>query len=376
MSAFALPLALMLGCVLLELAALKWWRGQPLPWRDVILNLNSGHVLMWLCRGVEVAGFTWLYAHASLHWVDGWHPVAGWAFAFVAWDLGFYWLHRMHHKLGFLWAIHAVHHEGEHFNLSLGVRNAWLSSLTSLPFFVPLALLGVTPEMFVAVSGLHYSVQFYNHCGLVGRSGVLDRFMVTPANHRVHHGCNPEYIDRNFGGTLLLWDKLFGTYQRALADVPIRYGVHKPTHSDNPFWANVVPALQWLGLRTPHLQRDTRTTPAGWIATGGVLLFGVVIDYVRTDGLWPGHWQAVWFALILLLTLALGGLSDGRGWGRWLWPLLALALPVLMIGICGAGDALSDTLAVALGLHGLACGLWHALRTESPLSSSPHAESR
>lgn len=107
-----------------------------------------------------------------------------------------------------------------------------------------------------------------------------------------------------------------------------------------------------------------------------MLLFGVVIDYVRTDGLWPGHWQAVWFALILLLTLALGGLSDGRGWGRWLWPLLALALPVLMIGICGAGDALSDTLAVALGLHGLACGLWHALRTESPLSSSPHAESR
>lgn len=169
MNAFALPLALMLGCVLLELAALKWWRGQPLPWRDVILNLNSGHVLMWLCRGVEVAGFTWLYSHASLHWADGWHPVAGWAFTFVAWDLGFYWLHRMHHKLGFLWAIHAVHHEGEHFNLSLGVRNAWLSSLTSLPFFVPLALLGVTPEMFVAVSGLHYSVQFYNHCGLVGR---------------------------------------------------------------------------------------------------------------------------------------------------------------------------------------------------------------
>jgi len=152
--------------------------------------------------------------------------------------------------------------------------------------------------------------------------------------------------------------------------------VHKPTHSDNPFWANVVPALQWLGLRTPQLQRDTRATPAGWIATGGVLLFGVVIDYVRTDGLWSGQWQAVWFALILLLTLVLGGLSDGRTWGRWLWPLLALALPVLMIGACGAGDALSDTLAVALGLHGLVCGLWHALRAESPLSSSPHAESR
>ncbi len=189
-------------------------------------------------------------------------------------------------KLGFLWAIHAVHHEGEHFNLSLGVRNAWLSSLTSLPFFVPLALLGVTPEMFVAVSALHYSVQFYNHCGLVGRSGVLDRFMVTTANHRVHHGCNPEYIDRNFGGTLLLWDKLFGTYQRALADVPIRYGVHRPTHSDirsGPTWCRhcngwgcVRRSCNAIRVPRPRLDRHR-----------GVLLFGVVVDYVRTDACGP-----------------------------------------------------------------------------------------
>lgn len=357
MNAFALPLTLMLGCVLLELAALRWWRHQTIPWRDVILNLNSGHVLMWVCRGLEVAGFTWLYVHASFHWVDQWHPVAQWIFAFLAWDLGFYWMHRLHHRFGFLWAIHAVHHEGEHFNLSLGVRNAWLSSLTSLPFFIPLAIVGVAPEIFVVVSGLHYSVQFYNHSGWVGSSGFLDRIMVTPANHRVHHGCNPEYIDRNFGGTLLLWDKLFGTYQRRLPNVPIRYGVHHPTQSDNPGWANIVPALQWLGLKTPSLQRDLRMTSATWIATGGFLLFGIVINYVRTDGQWPGHWQLVWFALIFVLTLALGGLSDGRAWGRWLWPLLALTQSALMLA--AHGDWISVCVTLALALHGVLFALRH-----------------
>lgn len=360
MNAFALPLVAMLACVLLELAALRWWHGHPVYWRDVVLNLNSGSVLMWLGRGAEVAGFTWLYANASLHWLDKWPPLAAWLFAFMAWDLGFYWLHRMHHRVAVLWSVHTVHHEGEQFNLSLGVRNAWLSSLSSLPFFVPLAVLGVTPETFVAVSSIHYSVQFYNHSGWVKSSGVLDRIMITPASHRVHHGRNPEYLDKNFGGTLIVWDKLFGTYQRALPDVPIRYGVDRPTCSDNPFWTNVVPILHWLGMRTPHLQRDSDLIHTSWIATGGLLLFGAVIDYVRTDGSWPGHWQLTWFALLLALTVALGGMSDGRTWARSLWPPLAVVLPLMMIGICRAHDRLSAGVALALGAHGLVCGLWHA----------------
>ncbi|WP_019448750.1 sterol desaturase family protein [Cupriavidus sp. BIS7] len=375
MNAFALPLSLMLIAVVGELAIQKWWRGETIPWRDVILNLNSGHVLMWLCRGIEVAGFSWLYHHASLQWVAGWHPVAGWIFAFLAWDLGFYWLHRMHHRFGFLWAVHAVHHEGEHFNLSLGVRNAWISSLTSLPFFVPLAVLGVTPTMFVVVSGFHYSVQFYNHCGLVGKSGILDRFLVTPANHRVHHGCNPEYIDRNFGGTLLLWDKLFGTYQRALPDVPIRYGVHEKVDSDNPFWANLVPALRYFGLKTPRLTRNVHAISDAWIASGGLLLFGVVINYVRTEGMWTAHWQAVWAAMILLLTLALGGISDGRNWARWTWPLLAMTLPTMMIALYGVRDPLTVALPFLLGAHGIASGIWFA-RAEFSSLTSEHARHR
>lgn len=355
MNQFALPLALMLALVVADLLLLKHLRGEPAPWHDMVFNLDSGHILLWLFRGVEVAGFGWVLGHASLHWVDRWPAAAVWAFAFVAWDFCFYWLHRLHHRLPLMWAVHVVHHEGEHFNLSLGVRNSWFSSLTSFPFFAGLAMLGVPLEVFIIVSGLHYSVQFYNHCGTVRRSGLLDRWMVTPANHRIHHGMNPEYLDKNFGGTLLIWDKLFGTYQAELLGVPIRYGVAGSIASNNPFWANLLPVLRYLRLPVPQW-RPARglPPPAAWIAAGGVALFGAVIYYVHRQGNWPGAQQAVLFGLILLATIALGGFSEGRRWGRPAWVVLTVGTALLFIGPFGLADPLGGVMLVALGLHGAA----------------------
>lgn len=127
-------------------------------WCDVIFNLNLGYVLMWLCCGVEVVGFMWLYVYVSLYWVDGWYLIVGWAFVFIVWDFGFYWLYCIYYKLGFLWVIYVVYYEGEYFNLLLGVCNVWLLLLILLLFFVLLVLLGVMLEMFVVVLGLYYLV--------------------------------------------------------------------------------------------------------------------------------------------------------------------------------------------------------------------------
>jgi sterol desaturase/sphingolipid hydroxylase (fatty acid hydroxylase superfamily) len=355
-NAMALPLLGMLACLLAELFFAYTWRGHRIPWRDVVLNLGSGHIFMWLLRGVEIAVYAWVLAHASLHWTDGWPTLLLWGFALLAWDLGFYWMHRIHHVFPVLWSVHVVHHEGEHFNLSLGIRNAWISSLTTLPFTsIPLALIGIPLPVFIAVSTLHYTVQFYNHNSIVGRSGWLERFFITPAHHRVHHGQNREYRDRNFGGTFLLWDKLFGSFQAELPDVPVHYGVACPTQSTNPFWANVVPLLRYAGLRAPCLEKEAcrKTLPDLAIGTGGLLLFCVAAYYVHRDGTWPACGQCAFFLLIFASTLALGGMSDGRAWGLPCW--LALGCTgIVALPLCfGLTDPVGVIVLALLPLHGL-----------------------
>ncbi|WKB53563.1 sterol desaturase family protein [Eleftheria terrae] len=359
MNALALPLALMLVLVLAEQLALKWRRGQPIPWLDLIFNLHSGQLVLWLFRGVEVAVFAWVAGHASLGWLSHWPAPALWLFTVLAWDLGFYCLHRVHHKIGWMWAIHVVHHQGEHFNLSLGIRNSWYSSLASIPFFLPLAVLGVPTEVFMVVSSVHYSIQFYNHNGWVGRCGWLEQVLVTPSHHRVHHGANPEYIDKNFGGTFLWWDRLFGTFQPALPEVPIVYGTPGLPASHNPFWASHLPVLRYLGWPGPRLRQQPASTVLGrLVGAGGIALFAVVIYCVHRQGGWPPGQEAVLFALVIALSLVLGGLSDGRPWAAPAWCVLGLALPLAFIGRYQLRDPFGCAVMLALGLHALALGAW------------------
>lgn len=340
----ALPLAGMLLAMLGELWVLarrgRLPAGGPAgtdPWLEAIANLHSGHLLLWLFRGVEVAGYAWIASLAVPHLLAGWPLWAVALFAFVAWDFGFYWLHRLHHRIGFLWAIHAVHHQGTHFNLSLGIRNSWLSSLSSLPFFVPLALLGVPVEVFLAVSSLHYTVQFYNHCGLVESSGWLDRFMVTPRHHRIHHGANAEYIDKNFGGTLLLWDRLFGSFQATVPGVTIRYGIDGWAPSYNPWRLNLAPLRQWLGrpeARPPRPQPPGAGRRAA-VVLGAVLLFANVVVAVHLQQPWPDAAQALRWSGLVLYTLLLGAWADGRPRAGAGLAVLGLALPALQLALFG-----------------------------------------
>lgn len=356
MKTYALIFVVLLCLVCLELAILKYRQPQRLPWREVIFNLNSGHILMWVFRGVEVAGYAWVYAHANLHWA-GHLPVAGqWVLAFVAWDLSFYCMHRTHHKIPLLWAVHALHHQGEHYGLSLAIRNSWYSSLTSFLFTWPLAVMGLPLEMFVLVSTIHYGVQFYNHTGVIGKCGWLDKILVTPSNHRVHHGIAPQYIDRNFGGTLLIWDRLFATYQPELDDIPRRYGMKgRAVPGFNPLWANNPPLYWRLRERWARLFAGVALkVPDEVITTGGILQFLLVVLYVQLGEGWATSVQTLFVLWLALATVAMGALSDGRGWGRMAWAGLMIPCPLLALWLDGTQWSAWGLLLAGLSvLHGV-----------------------
>lgn len=320
-----LPSALLLLMVAIEAFILRLIQGKEVPWNQIVFNLNSGHTILWVFRGLEVAVFHAVYERWSLGWVQDWSPAAQFALALLFWDFCFYWLHRMHHKLGVLWAVHVVHHEGDHFSLSLGIRNSWYSSMTSIPFFIALALVGIPTEVFVAVGAIHYFVQFYNHNALVNKSGFLEHIMITPSHHRVHHGKNEPYLDRNFGGTLVFWDKLFGTFQKELDDVPVEFGTDDHVATDNIFWANNLPWLKLLGIRLPQLQPVTRRLRGGWMWTAGLLSFAILLMYIHAEVAWPLFDRNLLLGYGALSALTIGGLSEGRSWGTWGWTLIHVA---------------------------------------------------
>lgn len=136
-----------------------------------------------------------------------------WALAFVALDFVYYWGHRLCHSFAPLWSLHAVHHQAREMNLSVGLRGPMLAVLQIVPFLVPLALLGIPLSVMFPLYLAHTAYKLLVHTRVVGKLGVLERVLATPSQHRVHHATNPRFLDRNFGGVLAIWDRLFGTYQ-------------------------------------------------------------------------------------------------------------------------------------------------------------------
>lgn len=244
----AAPLTLLLCSIILEASILQFIKKIDVNWREIIFNLNSGHIILWLFHGLEVLCFNYFYTHFSLNLFEHLPVVFMWLFAIFSWDLGFYWLHRLHHKVPFLWAIHVVHHQGESFNLSLAMRNSWYSSLTAIPFFIFLAILGIPTSVFVIISVIHYSLQFFNHNSLTPKLGFLEKILVTPSHHRIHHIKDKFYSSHNFGGSFIFWDKLFGTFQKSLPKTEFSYGAYIKS-SQNPFFASNIPLLRFLNIQ-------------------------------------------------------------------------------------------------------------------------------
>ena len=180
-----------------------------------------------------------------------------WVTAAVAWDFCYYWFHRFSHEWSILWAAHAVHHQSEDYNLSTALRQTSTGFLFGWIFYLPLFLIGFPLEVLVTVNAVNLIYQFWVHTRHVGSLGPLDRWLVTPSNHRVHHARNSAYVDRNYGGIFIVWDRLFGTFEPERDEESVVYGVRKPLNTFDPFRANLsVYGDLWFDSRHTASWRD------------------------------------------------------------------------------------------------------------------------
>lgn len=161
-----------------------------------------------------------------------------WVLAFVVYDLCYYWSHRMGHEVNILWAAHVVHHSSEDYNLTTALRQTSGSFLGWI-FYLPMALMGFPAEIFVTVGALNLVYQFWVHTQHVPKLGWFEWVFVSPSNHRVHHAQNRVYIDKNYGGVFIIWDRIFGTFQEELEHEPVIFGIRSSLKSWNPVWANL-----------------------------------------------------------------------------------------------------------------------------------------
>jgi sterol desaturase/sphingolipid hydroxylase (fatty acid hydroxylase superfamily) len=205
---------------------------------DSIADLSCG-ILQQLfevfAKGLIFGGYVWVYeSHRFATLPSG--SALVWVAGFLGVDFLYYWFHRTSHEVSAVWATHVVHHQSEEYNLAVALRQGSFQSSMSWVFYLPLALAGLPPLVFLTLSSINTLYQFWIHTRLIGRLGPLEAVFNTPSHHRVHHGRDPKYIDRNHGGTLIVWDRLFGTFQ-AEEEEPV-YGITRPLASWNPVWAN------------------------------------------------------------------------------------------------------------------------------------------
>jgi sterol desaturase/sphingolipid hydroxylase (fatty acid hydroxylase superfamily) len=202
--------------------------------------------------GLYALAFPWLTLtpHAAL-----WQHASGVALAVLLYDFCDYWLHRVSHESALFWAAHVVHHQSRRFNLSTALRQESAYALSGWPFFLPMAVVGVPPAQFAVAGVVVLFYQFWLHTEHVGSLGPLDRWLSTPSNHRVHHATNARYLDRNYGAILVVWDRLFGSFEPE--SEPCVYGTTVPLAGHDPLAAVGANYIDlWRRVRCAHGWRD------------------------------------------------------------------------------------------------------------------------
>lgn len=234
---FATPMFLLL--IGIECFIARYKKSSVYRLNDTVNNFSSG-ILEELgalpARGFIIFGYYYLYEHYSLFNFSP-DSVLSWFLLWIGVDFCYYWFHRASHRNCFFWIGHSVHHQSEHYNLSVALRQGYFQTLTSWVFYLPLALLGFPTWMFVLVASINTIYQFWIHTQSINKMGWFEKIFNTPSHHRVHHGRNPQYIDKNYAGSLIIWDKLFGTFEPE--GEPVEYGVTEPLDTWNPFLANI-----------------------------------------------------------------------------------------------------------------------------------------
>ncbi|RYY90724.1 MAG: sterol desaturase family protein [Chitinophagaceae bacterium] len=202
---------------------------------EAIANLNVGmaeRLTDLFTSGLFFFVFDWLYQHFALFSIEAnWYT---WILLFLLTDLVWYWYHRAGHRVNLFWGVHVVHHQSEDFNYTTSGRITVFQALARGLFWSVLPLLGFPPHMITTLLLIHGAYPFFTHTQLIGKLGVLEYFLVTPSHHRVHHASNPEYLDKNYGDVLIIWDKLFGTFAEE-KETP-SYGLTQPLNSHSFLW--------------------------------------------------------------------------------------------------------------------------------------------
>jgi sterol desaturase/sphingolipid hydroxylase (fatty acid hydroxylase superfamily) len=194
------------------------------------LALGVGSLVVGAAWGVVAYSvYSALHTHRLFNFGAGW---GSFALALVADDFAYYWFHRAHHEVRLFWASHVPHHSSQRYNYATALRQSW-TPMTMLPFVAPLAWLGFDPLLLVSVHGVNLIYQFWIHTELIDRCPAwFEAVFNTPSHHRVHHGSNPRYLDRNYGGILILWDRMFGSFEPEVE--PVRFGLTKNISTHNP----------------------------------------------------------------------------------------------------------------------------------------------
>ncbi len=213
---------------------------NPMTVSETVANIAVFIIWRFLFFAAGIALITWVFNHVSgfIPWQLPKIPLTLVSAVVVA-DFLYYWKHRAEHRINLLWAQHAVHHSSEEFNLSTSLRLPWLGSFFSWPFFLPALFIGYTPFQILFGYQIVLTYQYLVHTEYIKDLGFVEKILNTPSNHRVHHGRNDMYLDKNYGGILILWDRLFGTYARETS--PVDYGITNPINSKNPVTINWKP---------------------------------------------------------------------------------------------------------------------------------------
>ncbi len=233
---YSIPAVILLATI--EAFVLSWLRKGDYDWRsyfasmaDALVRQYLVYVFLPLSLAAPLIGWAWSHRLTTLQ-IDS---LPAFLLFFLGLEFCYYWFHRAAHRVRWFWATHGVHHSTNGYNLSVAYRFGWTGALTGMAvFYVPLIWIGFSPAIVFTSLSLNLLYQFWLHVDWIPRLGVLEWVLNTPSHHRVHHAANAEYIDGNYGGVLIVFDRLFGTFKPERADLPCRYGLVEPLTSNNP----------------------------------------------------------------------------------------------------------------------------------------------
>lgn len=382
---FAIPGFFILMAI--ELVAARLMRRDVYRLNDAINSIGLGvlsQIVGVFAKVLNIGIYAWVVQKVALLDLPM-NSAWTWISALVLYDFCYYWLHRMGHEVNVLWAAHVVHHQSERYNLSTALRQTGSGVLLGWIFYLPMALLGYPVEVFAVVAVIDLLYQYWIHTELVGKLGWFDKVFASPSNHRAHHAVNDRYLDRNYGGIFILWDRMFGSFvEEDDVDKPV-YGTRAPLRSWNPLWANA--EVYWALAKDAWHARRWRDKAKVWFARPGwrpadvaerfpkpdfdlhrpefnpvvsrrmslyclaqfVLLLGMGVHFLQVAPTLPGP-QAIGYVVFLVASLGvIGALLEGRRHAPWLEALRLLALGVvpLLSGQWLDGTTLPPALRIA-----------------------------